>query len=115
MRKPVSRRHWKKRWLKGLWLPTVVLRAYKLSPPDGYIEQPHPALKHIARYVDDLEDQLEYMKDIGVAVHKYVTGYSRMRVALLILAGDTPLSDKIDTLDLAKRFAAEAVKFTDED
>lgn len=73
------------------------------------------SLKHIARYVDDLEDQLEYMKDIGVAVHKYVTGYSRMRVALLILAGDTPLSDKIDTLDLAKRFAAEAVKFTDED
>ena len=73
------------------------------------------SLRHIARYVDDLEDQLEYMKDIGVAVHKYVTGYSRMRVALLILAGDTPLSDKIDTLDLAKRFAAEAVKFTDED
>jgi hypothetical protein len=73
------------------------------------------SLKHIARYVDDLEDQLEYMKDIGVAVHKYVTGYSRMRVALLILAGDTPLSDKIDTLDLAKRFAAEAVKFADED
>jgi hypothetical protein len=51
MRKPVSRRHWKKRWLKGLWLPTVVLRAYKLSPPDGYIEQPHPEERGFWRIV----------------------------------------------------------------
>lgn len=72
------------------------------------------SLKHIARYVDDLEDQLEYMKDIGESLHKYVTGYSRMRVALLILSGETPLGDKITSHKLAKRFAAEALKYADD-
>ena len=51
MRKQISRRHWKKRWLDGLWLPTVVVQAYKLSAPDGYVEQAHPEERGFWRIV----------------------------------------------------------------
>jgi hypothetical protein len=42
MRKQISRRHWKKRWLKGMWLPSIVIKSLVLKVPDGYEMQPHP-------------------------------------------------------------------------
>jgi hypothetical protein len=42
MRKQVSRRDWKKRWLKGMWLPSVVIKERALLVPDGYVMEPHP-------------------------------------------------------------------------
>jgi len=42
MRKQISRRDWKKRWLKGLWLPSVVIKERALRVPEGYVMEPHP-------------------------------------------------------------------------
>jgi hypothetical protein len=72
-------------------------------------------LKRIAVYVEDLEEQIAYFKDIGDVTFRYVKAYSRMRMALLILSGRTSLGDKITSLHLAQRFAEEALEYADEE
>lgn len=78
-------------------------------------EYDNPELERIAAYVDDLEEQISYHRGSSEMVFKYITGHSRLRVALMILAGETSLSEKITTLNMARKFAREALKHADAD
>jgi hypothetical protein len=53
MRKQISRRTWKKRWLKGLWLPSVVIKERALPVPAGYVAEPHPSEPFFWRLVKE--------------------------------------------------------------
>ena len=42
MRKNISKRRWKARLMNGKWIPIMVIQAYQLSVPDGYLAVEHP-------------------------------------------------------------------------
>ena len=40
--KQVSKRHWKARMMRGLWIPRMVIEAYSMTAPEGYKLVWHP-------------------------------------------------------------------------
>jgi hypothetical protein len=78
-------------------------------------EYDNPELERVAVYVDDLEEQISYHRGSSEMVFKYITGHSRLRVALMILAGETSLGGKITTLEMARKFARNALEYADAD
>ena len=40
--KQVSKRHWKARMMRGLWIPRMVIEGFNLEAPDGYTFVWHP-------------------------------------------------------------------------
>lgn len=77
-------------------------------------EHDNKELEKVATYVEDLEEQISYYKESSEMVFKYITAYSRMRVGLMILAGQTSLGKKVDTLELSRKFAREVIKYADD-
>lgn len=41
-RKQVSKRRWRARMMRGLWMPRLAVEGHSLSPPDGFVFVWHP-------------------------------------------------------------------------
>ena len=60
-----------------------------------------------------IADQLDDLEEIKPLLFEYIKGYTRLRVAMKIIAGDDG-DDRIDTLDKAQFLAKEALRYAEE-